>query len=535
MSMPSRRGGSKKPVAGLSVASRRSWSLNSDMPDAAAELRTDHLLSSLGRRSVRGGVVSFAAQGFKLALQIATVIVLARLLLPAAFGLIAMVAAFSTVLDLMKELGLSAATIQKQDITHAEVTALFWINAGAGASIAVLLFLAAPLIAHFYDQPSLIVVTRWLSVGFLLSGLTVQHWALLRRQMRFSTAAAIDTSGDIAGFIVAIALAHFGAGYWALVAQRLTGPVLVLIGSWSLCAWRPGAPRRAPGVGKLLRFGISVTGVNMAAAFSRSIDQILIGWLWGANTLGLYERASKLLLTPLNNIGAPLYAVAMPGLSRIEDQSERYRRVFCEVLEKLAMVVVPGGLFISITADWVVHILFGPQWLGATPLVACFAVAVAYQPLMQTTALLYLTQDRPHEMVRAALIDTTLAVFAILAGLPFGATAVAASLTVIGVLLRSPVAFWLSSRRGPVIFSDMARAVFPAVIAGIVVFASVGAARLSLLPTAAPASERLVLAALIAVPAAFATFCVIPRSRLALRSFLAMAKHLRGPPPPLKD
>jgi PST family polysaccharide transporter len=504
------------------------------MPDASSELNTDHLLAGLGTRSIRGGLVTFGAQAFKLLLQTVTIVILARLLPPSAFGLIAMVAALNTILDLVKELGLSAATIRKPDITQAEITALFWVNAAAGGLITAALFAGAPLIAAFYHQPELTALTRWLSLGFLLSGLTVQHWALLRRQMRFTAAVTIDTGGEIIGFAVAIILARAGAGYWALVAQRLTASALVLIGSWSLCAWRPGAPRQTAGIGALLRFGLSVTGVNVAAAISRSIDQVLVGWLWGANTLGFYERAAKLLLTPLNNINAPLYAVAMPGLSRIDHQAERYRRAFCAILEKLAMIVIPGALFVAATADWVVRILLGPQWQAAIPLVTCFAVIGAYQPLIQAVGLLYLTQSRSREMVRAAMIDTILCVMGVIAGLPFGVTFVAASLAAIGATLRAPAAFWLSSRRGPVGLGDIAAAIAPSIVVGAALVGVVVALRQTLLGVDMPATEALAVSACIAAPASLAIFYVIPQSRRTLRNLRDVAQHLRSPAPHLR-
>ena len=499
------------------------------MPDGASELDTDHLLSSLGRRSVRGGIVTFGAQAFKLLLQTITVVVLARLLAPSAFGLIAMVAALNTMLDLVKELGLSAATIRKPNITHAEVTALFWINAAAGGAITILLSAAAPLIAAFYSQPELTALTRWLSLGFLLSGFTVQHWALLRRRMRFTAAVSIDTGSEIAGFVIAIILARAGAGYWALVSQRLTASFLALIGSWSLCAWRPGLPHRTPGVGELLRFGLSVTGINIAAAISRSIDQILVGWAWGVTTLGFYERATKLLLTPLNNINGPLYAVAMPGLSRIDHQPERYRRAFCEILEKLAMIVVPGALFVAATSDWIVRILLGPQWQAAAPLVMYFAVVAAYQPLIQVAGLLYLTQSRSREMLRAGAIDMTLCILAVIAGLPFGATVVAGSLAAVGALLRAPAAFWLSTRRGPVGLRDILGTAAPSAIAGAVTAGAVVLLRRTILAADLPATESLALAAALALPVTLAAFCAIPRSRHALRNLRTFARHLRSP------
>ena len=503
------------------------------MPDASAELNTDHLLDGLGSRSVRGGIITFGAQAFKLLLQTLTVIVLARLLAPSAFGLIAMVAALNTMLDLVKELGLSAATIRKPNITHDEVTALFWINVACGGAITIALCLSAPLIASFYGQPELTALTRWLSLGFLLSGFTVQHWALLRRQMRFTAAVTLDTGSEIIGFITAIILARAGAGYWALVSQRLVTSLLILIGSWSLCAWRPSTPRRAAGVGALLRFGLSVTTVNVAAAITRSIDQILVGWLWGANALGFYERASKLLLTPLNNINAPLYAVAMPGLSRIDHQGERYRRAFCQILEKLAMVTVPGALFVAATGDWVVRVLLGSQWQAASWLVTCFAMIGAYQPLVQAVGLLYLTQSRSREMLRAATVDTVLCVIAVIIGLPFGGAGVATSLAAAGILLRAPAAFWLSSRRGPVTLRDILGTTAPAWLAGGIMLTAIIVLRKALPVDDMPASEALALAALVAFATTLAVFYAVPQSRHALRNLRTLARQLRSPAPDL--
>jgi len=155
------------------------------------------------------------AQGVKATAQIATLVVLARLLPPQAFGLLAMVAAINALLDLVKEFGLSAATIQRSDITHAQVSALFWINAGVGLLFAVALVLAAPLLAHFYGQPELEAVTSWLALAFALSGFSVQHWALLRRQMRFAAIAGIETMADLVALAVSLGMALSGFGYWA--------------------------------------------------------------------------------------------------------------------------------------------------------------------------------------------------------------------------------------------------------------------------------------------------------------------------------
>jgi polysaccharide transporter, PST family len=433
----------------------------SDARSPESELETGHLVADLGRRSRHGGALLLSAQAVRVLGQMATLVVLARLLPPSAFGLLAMVAAVGLVLDLLKELGLSSATIQKPDLTHAQVSALFWINAAAGVLLAAGLALAAPLLAAFYGQPDLGPVTRWLALGFALSGFTVQQWALLRRQMRFAAIAGLETAADYAGFAAAIALAVAGEGYWALVAQRLVSPAVLLIGSWAVCRWRPALPARAEGVGELLRFGASVTASGLATALARSFDQILIGWLWGPVTLGLYERTSRLLLLPLNTINAPVYAAGMPALSRLADQPDRYRAMFRQVVQKLGLLTMPTFAVVAVTADWVVEVLFGPAWRDAVPLAVLFSVSATFLPVLLTMGLLYLTQDRTGEMLRATLVDATLCLLAISAGLPWGAVGVAASLAIVGLAVRTPVAFWLATRVGPVSVAEVWRAVAP--------------------------------------------------------------------------
>ena len=399
--------------------------------------------------------------------QLVTMVVLVRLLPPSAFGLLAMVASLGVILDLVKEFGLSAATIQKQNISHAQVSSLFWINAAVGGLLAAGLFTGAPALARFYGQPDLEPVAKWLALGFVLSGLTVQHWALLRRQMRFGAIAGLETTADLAGFAAAILLAVTGAGYWALVVQRLLMPALLMGGSWLICRWRPGRPAAAEGLRELLHYGGAVTASGLASAFARSVDQILIGWLWGPVVLGLYERTTRLVLLPVNTINAPVYAAAMPALSRLVERPERYRSMFRQIMQKLALLTMPPFALAAVVADWLVRILFGPAWAEATPLVALFCIVAACLPVLLAVGLLYMTHGRTGEMVRATLIDGGLCVASIVAGLPWNVVGVAASIALVALLVRLPVAFWLATRRGPVSMGHISTSIAPAACAAL--------------------------------------------------------------------
>ena len=486
-------------------------------PSPEAALATDHLIDDIGGRSRRGGAILLAAQAIRVLGQLATLVVLVRLLPPSAFGLLAMVASLGAILDLVKEFGLSAATIQKQGISHAQVSALFWINAAVGALLGAGLLLAAPALARFYGQPELEPVARWLALGFVLSGLTVQHWALLRRQMRFGAIAGLETIADFAGFAAAIALALAGEGYWALVVQRLVSPALLLAGSWAVCRWRPAPPAPAEGLRELLRFGASVTGSGLATALARSVDQILIGWLWGPAVLGLYERTTRLVLLPINTINAPVYAAGMPALSRLIDRPERYRSMFRQIMQKLALLTMPVFAMAAVLADWLVQILFGPTWAQATPLVALFSVSAAYLPVLLAAGLLYMTQGRMRELLRATLIDAALCVASILAGLFWGVTGVATSIAIVGLLVRLPVAFWLATRRGPVSMGHILTAIAPAACAAIVAAAAVWALRHGLFADAGPTVAGVLLVGAGGLAAIGLTVLAWPETRRELR------------------
>ncbi len=495
-------------------------------PDRERHFRTDHLVDDLSGRTVRGGAVTIFAQVVKIAMQFAVTIVLARLLKPEAFGLVAMVAVVLTFLETFKDLGLSAATVQRPSITHEEVSTLFWVNAGLGVVAALLMVPLAPFLAWFYDEPELVEITLVLGIGFALSGLSTQHLALLRRQMRFPLLASIQMGAEIVGMAVAVAAAFMGADFWALVVQRLVWSLCMALGSWIFCGWRPGWPGPLASVGELLGFGGHVTGSNLVSLFVRNLDQILIGWYWGAHPLGLYDRAYRILLLPVNNLNAPLFSVAMPALSRLADQPERYRRAYLGMVEKLSMVTMPCAALLVAAPDLVVGLLFGPQWAAATPIVAWLGLAALYQPVTYTCSWLFMTQDRTAEMFRWGMINSALSAIAIVAGLPFGAVGVAASFALTGILVRMPALLWAVSRRGPVRMLDFPRAVLPSIVASALVVGTVIAVRH--LPLLHEQGMGTTLTALggSALLVTLLCFVGLPQSRRALRDVRQMIDTL---------
>lgn len=491
-----------------------------------ATLGTDHLLADLKVRSVRGGAVTVAAQIVKVVAQFATIVVLARLLEPSAFGLVAMTAATVAFLELFKDLGLSAATVQRPSLTHAQVSTMFWLNVALGILAAALTAALAPLLAWFYGENALVDITLCLAAGFVVSGLSTQHMALLRRQMRFGALASLQVGAELLGMATAIGAALAGMGYWSLVIQRLAWIVVLAVGAWCLCAWRPGRGGSLRDVRALLHFGGNVAVSNLVGQLARSADQILIGWFWGASALGLYERASKLVLVPLNNLNAPLHAVAMPALSRAAEEPARHRRAYLGVVEKLAMVTMPAGALLVTAPDWIVSLALGPRWMAAVPVLAWLGVTAIYQPATYTLSWLLMSQNRTREMAVFSVFNAMALVASIAVALPYGMEAVAAAYALSGLCLRVPALLWLVGRRGGIGSWEIVRVLMPSSLAALLSLGGVYALRQSAILDGTGSAAGLMAAAGLTACLALACYLGLPKGRDALRDLARLPAML---------
>jgi PST family polysaccharide transporter len=438
---------------------------------------TDHLRSDLGTRSLRSGAVTLFSQGLKFLISVTTTMVLARLLTPSDYGLMGMVAILTGFVGLFRDLGLSTATIQRPEINHRQVSTLFWLNATLGLATALLTCLAAPAIAWFYREPQLVAIAVGLSTTFVLGGFTMQHQALLRRQMRFAALAAIDITALLAGMATGIGLAAAGARHWALVYAQIAIAATTLVAAWIACSWRPGRPQRHVGTMPMIVFGANITGANVVNYFARNLDNALIGRYWGAAPLGLYSKAYQLLLLPLDQINSPVTAVAVPVLSRMAHEPEAYRRAYRRMLQMLTLVTVPGMAFMIAAADWIVLIVLGPQWTGVSPIFMCLAASAPALVVCDTTGWLFVTQGRTNDMLKWTVIGVPLLVVGIVAGLAWGPIGVAISYSTTMLLVIAPLLFWFASQKGPVKQRDFYDVLLPLALPSAALIAAVTAIR----------------------------------------------------------
>lgn len=361
---------------------------------------TEYLKADLKGRSVRGGAVTMAGQGAKFFLGMVSTVVLARLLTPQDFGLIAMVAAVTGFVVMFKDMGLSMATVQRAEINHGQISTLFWINVALSLGVMLVIAALAPAIAWFYGEPRLTWITLALAGAFIFGGLTIQHQALLRRNMRFGSLALIQIVSMLVGIVAAIISAWYGAGYWALVIMQLAGAITGAIAVWVACGWRPGLPVRRSGVREMLAFGGNLTGFNIINYFVRNIDKILIGRYLGPTPLGLFSKSYNLLLLPIRQINAPISAVAIPGLSLLQNEKRRYIAYYLKAVSAVSFITMPIMLFLIFNSEKVIRLVLGDQWLGVSQIFGLLGIAALVQPVANTAGWLYVSMGRPDRMLR---------------------------------------------------------------------------------------------------------------------------------------
>lgn len=382
-------------------------------------------MSSLGRTATRGAGVTLASQGIRLVLQVGSLVVLSRLLTPQQFGLVAMVSAIVGVAEILRDFGLSSATIQAKNITDAERTNLFWVNVGIGTVCAAIAAACSELIGAFYGQSEVPAIVVALSGLMIVSGATTQFRAELSRSMRFTALARTDIAAQVAGIAVAITAAALGAGYWSIVLQQVSFVLTTFVFSAVQCRWRPGRPRRGVSLRRFFRFGGGLLGMQLLGYTTNNVDNVVLGATWGPAQVGLYGRAYQLLIMPLNQISSALTRVALPVLSRLQDENERFLR-FVRRAQLLCCYgfgvayALAAGLSVPLVA-----LLFGTGWEAVAPILAMLAIGGIFRGLSQVTYWITLAKGLTGSQLRFYLMARPIMIALIVAGLPWGAVGVA--------------------------------------------------------------------------------------------------------------
>jgi len=410
---------------------------------------TDAIRRDLRSRSVRAAGFTWAAGVADFVFRIASTAILARLILPQQFGLVMMVTAVTAVADQFRDLGLSTATVQRKEITHQQVTNLFWINVFAGVGIALMIAAVSPLVSAYYQEPSLTPITCILATNFVWGGLVVQHEALLARTLKLGHIAVVRVLSSIISVIVAVVLACNGFGYWALVWKEVVRWALLTIGMWICLPWLPGLPDRNTNVKGLIHFGAHLSAANIVVSITAGADRFLLGKFWGAGAVALYRQAYQLLVLPMDQLLGPVFQVTQPGLSMLQTEDSKYRHFYQKVLTVVCIATMPVSLFVAATATEITTVLLGPKWLECTGVLVILSLGTFIREPVRWSAHVLITRGNSRRYLQMTVLQNVTLVVFMLIGVRWGIKGLATADVMATYLLAVPITY-LSLKGSPV-------------------------------------------------------------------------------------
>ncbi len=396
---------------------------------------------SLGKKAAKGALVTLLWQGAKIALQLVSLVVLARLLPPSEIGLVTMAIAFVGIANVIKDFGLSAGIIQAPAVSDDQLSNLLWLNIAFGLALGGAVYLSAWPIARFYDNEKLATVIHWLSPTFFLSSIGSQLQAVLQRSLRFNLIGKIDFSAQLLGVVAAIAFAYHQKNYTALIAQQITAAAVSTVLLFLFSSTRLRAPKRGVPLKDFLKFGANLSGTQVIAYISKNIDNIAVGRMYGAYDVGIYGRAYSLVAAPIIQIMSPLTRVALPILSKLREDERRYNAYLLDAQTTIvgAACVFYGSL--AGLSNEVIDVLFGAQWMMMAPVVQWLCLGAIFRVLGQIPFWIFVSNGLTSSQLRAYVVGQPIIIAGILGGLPLGPVGVAAGSS-LGLLI-----FWLHQMR----------------------------------------------------------------------------------------
>jgi O-antigen/teichoic acid export membrane protein len=428
---------------------------------------TDQLKRDMKQRAIRGGMITWMSQGVLFSLGIASTMVLARLVIPEHFGLIGMVTALTVLIDRFEDLGLGDAVVQKDVVTHEQVSTLFWLNIGICTAFSIIVALCSRAVAWFYSDPRLVWITVAFSSNFICSGLSIQHQALIRRRMRFDHFALIKVVSAGFGIGLAIALAWLGYGYWALVWKELARSFISTTMAWSLCRWRPGLPVWNCGIQSMLKFGGSITAYKILYTLSNNLDSILLGRFCGAIPVGLYSRAKQLTAVPVNQLLEPIRYVSLPTFSALQKEALRYRVYFEKTLAIISFLFMPIIIYVSIYSHPIVYLALGPKWMQVVPIFRLLTIPIFLSPVIIMLGLIMLSLGHTKRYFFWGLFNCVSTIIAYGIGIRWGVIGIAASWPVVAAIYLTFSLFYVFWNT-PVGISSVLKSIYRPLIASFV-------------------------------------------------------------------
>lgn len=378
------------------------------------------MADSLKDKTVKG-VAWSAVERFSVAgIGFAFGLVLARLLDPEDYGVIAMLNIFMAISQTFIDSGFSNALIRKPDRTEADNATAFYFNIVVGVVCYLLLFLSAPWIAAFYHSPILVPITRVIGLNLLFNSLCVVQQALLTARIDFKTQAEVSLAATILSGIVGVAMAYGGYGVWALAVQTVLGGFLRMVLLWWMARWRPRAPFSRASFRSLFSFGSKLLASGLLDTVYNNLYTIVIGKKFSAVSLGVYARAEQWAQFPSANITGVLQRVTFPVLSTMQTEDDRLRVNYRKFLRLSAYVVFPLMMFLLATADPLIRWVLTDKWAASVPYLRVLCFSLMWYPIHSINLNLLQVKGRSDLFLRLEVWKKLIGVATLCVTVPMG-------------------------------------------------------------------------------------------------------------------
>jgi O-antigen/teichoic acid export membrane protein len=394
---------------------------------------------TLETRTVRSIGWSATSQVAQLLMGMLISVILARLLTPSDFGLIAMVLVFSNFVAIFSGFGLTSAIVQKKEVSDEALSSTFWINVGLGALLTLALAASAPLIAGFYSQPRLAPLIVFISTSFFIASLGNVQNGLLTRRMNFKAIAITGVCATGFSGPIAIFLAFSGYGVWSLAWYTVLNASFYVLFLSIYARWLPHFLVGLQHVKGLMGFGANLTGWSFVNYFAGNMDNLLVGRFLGSAALGFYNLSYNLLVFPTSNVSGVVGRVMFPALSKIQHDKQLVREAYVKANRYIGAVTFPLMIWVLVTAPQLVRVVYGPKWIPVIPLIQIFALAGLAQSIGTNVQWIFLSQGRTDTMFKLSIVTTVIVVISFFVGLRGGVEGVAIAYTVAIYLTAYPV------------------------------------------------------------------------------------------------
>lgn len=375
-----------------------------------------------------------------------TFMVLARLLSPEAFGVIALALAFVAFARVFLDKGFTDAIIQKEYIDDLHVHSAFWVNLLISLFLVLVTFFSSEWIAALFSEPDLSGVVRWMSVIFVIRAFNSVQEALFRRNVKFKTVSAAGLSRVFVGASVGIPMAYFGYGVWSLVAQQIANQTTYVLVLWRVSSWRPAFRFSFPHARELMSFGIGVIGSGMLSFVNRRMDDILVGAFLGSTALGYYNVAYKILLSLVQVISSVGSRVMFPVFSRLQGSDSKTRSAYYKSVGYTLTLSSPVYLGLLVLAPYAIPIFFGEGWSKSVHIMQILCLVGLLQSGLYFNSPIILSRGSSILNMSISLVRATLNVIGFWVAVTFGGVVeVAIAYTTVGYVV-APIEIFVIKR-----------------------------------------------------------------------------------------